>query len=144
MLYPVAGTRVFIGGPVNETDRPWIEIGEVEAIGTVGVQWQTQETVIYDCEEIRTVEIDKTARSASSFQIVMGADGADPGQIMLWEAAASVWGYWFRFVLPSGDIRIFGASVTALGEVFDSANTVIKLQADLLPAATSYQRSEAL
>lgn len=107
-----------------------------------GYQWQTQETTIYDCDEMGTIEVDKTARAAASFQIVMAVDGSDPGQIRLWGAAASAEHYHFRLVLPSGASRSFAALVTALSEVFDSANTVIKLQADLMPSVASYQRSE--
>lgn len=144
MLFPVSGTKIFIGTAETAAEGDWLEIGETEAIGTLGVQWQTQEITIYDEDEIGTVEIDKTARSAAAMQIVMAADSSDPGQIRLWEAVASIWGYRFRLLLPSGEARSFSAIVTSLVEVFDSANSAIRLQADLQPDVASYHRSEAI
>lgn len=67
-------------------------------------------------------------------QIIMGNLPADPGQLLMWTAFRSPESYPFRLVLPDGvTSRAWFALVFRIAEVFDSANSVIRLQADLKP-----------
>ncbi|QRZ15397.1 hypothetical protein JWJ88_13660 [Paracoccus methylovorus] len=146
MLYPTAGARLYIadapargaGGVLPVAG--WVEIGETEALGLLGVQWGVASTDLateeYDGPDGYLVEYSvKTALRQSPMQIVLGNDPSDPGQVLLWTAARSTNHYPFRLVLPDGvSSRAWFGLVTALVEVFDSANSVMKLQADVLPA----------
>ena len=149
MLYPVAGSRLFIADA--PADQPgafpasgWVEIGETEALGLLGVEFDVETVDLLDCGPEGGSEYAlKGVRRRPEMQIVLGNDPLDPGQALLWAASRSRDSYPFRLVFPDGvTTRQWFALVIRLGEVFDSANAVMKLQVDLKPTS-DIQRSEA-
>lgn len=133
MLYPTAGSRIYIAdspaAPGSVPGGAWVEIGEPEAIGSVGGQWSLHDQT--DVEDELTQNM-KGILSPGVVQLVFGLDPADPGQVLLRTAFRDTEDYPFRIVLPGGTIsRQWRALVVGLSEVFDSANAIIKLQADL-------------
>ncbi|MCE6960577.1 phage tail protein [Cereibacter sphaeroides] len=130
MLLPTAGGRLFVSGlPVLS----WTEIAHVEALGAVGIEWDTEHAAYFaDNEERQELTVFKTQRRPTVMQIVMGIEAADPGQLILWQAARSFEEYAFRLTFPGATVvRNWRGLVTACREVFDTANSVIRLQADL-------------
>lgn len=146
MLYPTSGSRMFIADA--PTDRAgaipasgWVEIGEVEALGLLGIAWQTEDAEVDEDNDPSTPLVSwtaKRARQAMPMQVVMANDPSDPGQVILAEAAQSMDHYPFRLDFPDGGpSRRWLAQVTSLADVFDSANGVIRLQADLVPSTSA-------
>ena len=143
MLYPTAGSRLFIadypadqGGTIPAAG--WVEIGETEAIGILGSEWDVETAdVVRDCGSGDVVEIAaKGVERRTEMPIIMGNDPTDTGQLLLWAAARSRSSYPFRLVFPDGVTqRSWFALVIRIGEVFDTANVVMKLQADLKPTS---------
>lgn len=140
MLYPTAGCKLYIGaspgrwpGGDAASSAGWVEIGETEAIGTLGVEWEMAEaSFVLDSHAV--IGTAKSPRRAMPMQIVMGNDPEDAGQQILWRAAHGVDAYPFLLVLPNhAGSRRWIAEVTAISEVFDTANSVTRLQADLMP-----------
>ncbi|RMC35365.1 hypothetical protein [Paracoccus alkanivorans] len=150
MLYPTAGSRLYIADA--PTDRngaisgAWVEIGETEALGGLGVEWAADEAEVSDgcgLNDSFYVETAKRSRRATPMQIILGNVPTDPGQIILWKAAKSELFHPFRLVFPDGGVsRRWLALVVSLVEVFDTANAVMKLQATLIPTHNII-RSEA-
>jgi hypothetical protein len=133
MLYPTAGSRIYIAdspaAPGSVPGGAWVEIGEAEAIGSVGGQWTLQDVTHVESELAESM---KGIQTPGVVQLVFGLDPADPGQVLLRDAFRSIDDYAFRVVLPGETIsRQWRALVVSLSEVFDSANAIIKLQADL-------------
>lgn len=140
MLYPTNGARFYVADmptqwPGALPGLVWIEIGEVEALGSLGSEWGMAEAEVAGCgaADSAVVMQAKQARRSLPMQILMGHDPGDEGQQVLRQAVLSEDHYPFRLVLPSGEGRIWFALVVALSDVFDSANSVVKLQADLIP-----------
>lgn len=143
MLLPVAGSRIFIAdqprmppsfGPIPTGG--WAEIGEAEALGFLGGEWETMDwhymgqgpnaPPVY--ESVKGLPRPKT------MQLMFGADPTDPGQLIVWRAYRRPEAYPFRLVFSDGaTIREWFAFVTSCGEVFDEANGVIRLQAEFKP-----------
>lgn len=148
MLYPTAGSRLFIADAPTERNGAisgaWIEIGETEALGGLGIDWETASAeVMEDCDGMPVVQTAKQSRRASPMQIILGNDPTDPGQVILWQAVKSELFYPFRLEFPdNGPNREWLALVVSLGEAFDTANAVMKLQANLIPTHNII-RSEA-
>lgn len=138
MLYPTAGSRLFIADPL--TAEP-VEIGEVEAIGLLGSQWDVKTAdVLEGCDaDDHAIEVAvKSVERRPEMQVIMGNDPADPGQLLLWQAVRSLDSFAFRLALPDGVTkREWQALVIGLGEVFDTANSVMKLQVDLKPTSAT-------
>jgi hypothetical protein len=133
MLFPTAGSRIYIAdspaAPGSVPGGAWVEIGEAEAIGSVGGQWELHDET--DCEDTITRPF-KGIQTPGVVQLVFGLDPADPGQVLLRDAFRSIDDFAFRIVLRGETIsRQWRALVVSLSEVFDSANAIIKLQADL-------------
>lgn len=140
MLYPTAGCRLFIAdlpdtAPGSVPPEEWIEIGETEALGMLGVDWELNRVDIYDdCDQPGTEVVEKAYVRRLPIQAILGNDPTDPGQAVLWTAVRSASPFPFRLVFPDGvTARRWGALVTGFIEVFDIANSVMKLQADLQP-----------
>lgn len=144
MLYPTAGSRLYIADvPVFETGpfptTGWVEIGETEAIGMLGVEWDVETAdVMTGTADGEPAEISiKGILRRPEMPLVLANDPADPGQLLLWTAARSRDSYPFRLVFPDGvQQRSWFALVVRMGEVFDTANSVMKLQADLKPTSS--------
>lgn len=149
MLHPVAGSRIFIAdspaAPGGTPAPAWVEIGETEALGLLGGEWGLIDVTCFGSvgkDGVPGREFLKGAFGHSPMQIVFGNDPTDAGQIRLWKAFKSDDAFLFRLVFPGGTIaREWRGFVTAMSEVFDTANSVIKLQADILPQSEIW-RSE--
>lgn len=152
MLYPTSGSRLFIANaPTGRAGvipaSGWIEIGEVEALGLLGIAWTTEDIEIAEEPGLVLSLVNwtvKRARAAMPMQVIMGNDPSDPGQIILAQAARSMDHYPFRLDFPdAGPSRSWLAQVVSLADAFDAANGVVRLQADLAPSAsTGIIRSE--
>lgn len=141
MLYPTNGARLYIADlpakwPGSLPVGGWAEVGETEALGSLGISWEMSEADIASVNGApgsNVIMQVKQSRRALPMQILMGHDPEDEGQQIMRRAALSEDHYPFRLELPSGDTRSWFAMVVALSDVFDSANSVVKLQADLIP-----------
>lgn len=139
MLYPTNGAKLYIAdlpaySPGSLPTAGWVEVGELEALGTLGIEWDMAEIDLASMEGGSNFIMQvKHARRSLPMQILMGHDPQDPGQQILRRAALAERDYPFRLVLPSGDTRGWFALVIALSDIFDTANSVVKLQADLMP-----------
>lgn len=144
MIYATNGTRIFIGGAVNDpgadvtgttfTSQTWTEIKEVESLGTFGDA--ASEITFESINQNRTKRL-KGTRNAGSMDLVCGLDYADPGQLALIAAEKTIHDYAFKVVFndaPAGGTpseRLFLAKVASAAEAADSANNVLKLNASL-------------
>lgn len=150
MLYATAGSRLYIAdAPAFQAGAyptvGWIEIGDTEALGMLGVQWSMAEDAVVDHDFIRGKFIHaKGAMRRAAMQLILGQNPADPGQAVLWSALHSHEdSYPFRLVLPDGvTVRQWFALVIGVTEVFDTSNSVIKLQADLQPTSHIHRSEE--
>lgn len=105
-------------------------------MGMLGVEWEVHRVELYDCDGSGWEETEKAYQRRSPMQVILGNDPTDPGQVVLWSAVRSVSRFPFRLVFPDGVTgRRWAALVTALSEVFDTANAVMRLQADLQPTS---------
>ena len=112
--------------------KTWVEVGETEGLGSVG---DTSTEITFDgIADQRTRRL-KGTRNAGSMDVVCGIDYADPGQTALLEAEKAPHDYAFRLVLndaPAGGTpseRLFIAKVGSVAEAYDTANSVMKLNA---------------
>lgn len=149
MLYSTAGSRLYIAEVSPVTPSPeWVEIGEVEAIGMLGVEWEVDSVDVMagigptgGPGELAI----KGAQRRPEMPLVMGNDPTDPGQLLLWRAARSHDSFRFQLVFPDGaTTREWFALVVRMGEVFDTANSVMKLQVDLKPTSDISRNGENL
>ncbi|TJZ93849.1 hypothetical protein FA743_00815 [Paracoccus gahaiensis] len=145
-IFTTAGTRLYIGGPLaaKSTDfveadfvgqsALWVEIDETEGLGSAG---DTSSEVTFDGINSGRTRRLKGTRSAGTMDIVCGLDATDPGQIALIAAERTKGDYAFRVVLadalPGGtpSERMFVAQVGSAAEQYDTANSVMKLNASL-------------
>lgn len=145
MLYSTNGAKLYIAdAPVQEggafPGSGWLEVGETEALGAVGAEWEQIETADLAQD---TMGVLKGVMRRQPIEIVMGNDPTDPGQFLLWAASRSRLSYPFRLVFSSGGYtRRWFALVMSVSEVFDSANSIVKLQVALQPTS-EILRSEA-
>ncbi|REF67394.1 hypothetical protein [Paracoccus versutus] len=146
MLYPTAGSRLYIAdasGAVKLPESGWVEIGETEAIGMLGVEWETVDATNLTSPD-GAEELIKGIIRRPPMQIVLGNDPGDAGQLLLWQASRSRDPFPFRLVLPCGGRwRGWFGLVTGLFEVFDTANSIMKLQADVLPTSKTFRSEDA-
>lgn len=140
MFSLVAGSALYIGEPQSmlPLDRAlsvplaqdWTAIAGGESFGVLGVAWETYAFApdSPDPEVTRTI---KTNMAPQAMQLIFGQLPEDPGQVQLWDAARSQFDYGFRLDFGEGQQRYWLGLVTGLGEVFDVADSVIKLQATI-------------
>lgn len=142
MLYPTAGARLFIADEMNPgitgaPSGPWVEILETEALGFLGSEWSMAEwdnSYIGMGDQGGEIVQEKQAIRRLPMQVVLGNDPSDPGQQLLWRAHHSTAKFHFRLLFADGVTeRTWRGLVTAMTEVFDAANSVMRLQAAILP-----------
>lgn len=148
MLYPTAGSRIYIADapaeiPGSVPTSGWVEIGEAEALGILGVEWD-----IVDATNLESPggaeELMKGLVRRPPMQIIFGQDPGDAGQAILWQASRAREHYPFRLVFPGGGRwRVWFGLVVGLSEVFDTANSIMKLQADILPSSQTIRSEDA-
>lgn len=138
-LYPVAGCKIFIGGPkvpqtadfveADFTAETWVEIGGWTQMGAIGDSAQVITSDVIN--EGRTKKL-KGTRNAGSMQNVFNADPADAGQVDVTEAEATANNYAFKIELndepaagpaPEPSKRYFIALVMSAQEQGGGANT---------------------
>lgn len=145
MLFATAGCRFYISDrPVEPSgwavaDRAFVEIGETEALGLLGVSWELEDAGHVEAVQKDGLPIEVPVKAKMIFQpmpVIFGIDPLDPGQAVLWQAVRAADPYDFQLILPDGVTgRTWSALVIGLSEVFDAANSVVKLQADLKPTS---------
>ncbi|PZU23793.1 MAG: hypothetical protein DI589_05860 [Shinella sp.] len=135
-----AGAKLYIGGPKSQqsddfvlsdfTGQTWVEIKELEALGSVG---DTSEAVNFTAISDARTRVLKGPRSAGVMEVVCGIDPADPGQLAAIAAEKTIHDYAFKIVLndaPAGGTaseRYFIGKVMSQSEQYDQANSVMKL-----------------
>lgn len=143
-IYATNGAKLYIGGPLaaKSTDfiltdfnsQTWVEIGETEGLGSVG---DSSAEIAFEGISSKRDRRLKGTRNAGTMEIVCGLDYGDAGQVALVAAEKAKGDYAFKLVLndaPAGgdsSERYFVAAVGSAVEAFDSANSVMKLQASL-------------
>lgn len=144
MLFPVAGSRFFIAnqpvespsGPVTVAAGAWVEIGETEAFGNLGGRYELVDTHFMNGTPDEGYAAMKGVHTPDTMQLVLGLDPTDPGQLLLFQAYRSSNAFPFRLLFPDGVTnRQWFALVMSFGEVFDAANNVMRMQADLHPVS---------
>lgn len=143
-IYATNGAKLYIGAALaskatdfDVTDfgaQSWTEIGEVEALGTVG---DTSAEIAFDSISANRTRRLKGTRNAGAMEVVCGIDYQDPGQIELIAAEKTIHDYAFRIVMNdapangSPSERLFIAKVGSAAEALETANNVMKLNATL-------------
>lgn len=117
----------------NGFGTAWVEIKHLEALGSLGIEWNTVE--IAEMEHQATTIL-KGNRKATTLQVVLGLDASDPGQAALREAAVSEWTDDIAFRLafdssPDAPSRTWFATVFRYDEVFDESGSVMKVLAEM-------------
>lgn len=137
MLFTTAGTRLFIADPRVQSAGEWVEIAETEAFGLLGSEWEMSEAdlaCINDGDKGGEIYQAKRSIRRLPMQVVLGNDPSDPGVLLLWNAHHSVSDFRFKLLFPDGaTARYWLGVVTAMREVFDTANSLMRVQADILP-----------
>lgn len=143
-LYATAGSKLYIGGVLamkaadfiesDFTSQTWVEITGLDALGKVGDTSQSiTQTLIGEARD----KVLKGTRSAGTMDVVVAIDTEDDGQTALIAAEKTPHDYAFKLVLndaPSGGTpseRKFIAKVLSVAEQYDTANTVVKMNASL-------------
>lgn len=106
----------------------WTEVQGAESLGFVGGSWAVEEQSDLE-EDIGLFE--KQGLQPSPVQLILALQSDDDGQIQLLQAFRSFSAYGFRLVFTDGQERKFNALVTAIGEIMDAANSVLKVQVAL-------------
>lgn len=143
-IYATNGAKLYIGTALatrsadfvvaDFASQTWVEIGEVEALGTVG---DTSAEITFDSISTNRTRRLKGTRNAGSMEVVCGIDYEDPGQIALIAAEKTIHDYAFRIVMndaPAGGTpseRLFVAKIGSAAEALETANNVMKLNASL-------------
>lgn len=144
MIFATAGSKLYIGGTkgipsgdLTESDfsgESWVEVKELESLGSVGDQ--SEEIEFNAIGENRTRRL-KGTRASAPMEVVCGIDYQDAGQLALIAAEKTIHNYAFRIVFndaPAGGTpseRMFVAAVGSASEALDTANNVMKLNASL-------------
>lgn len=143
-IYATNGSRLYIGAALEAkstdfvaadfTPQTWVEIGEIEALGTLG---DAATEITFDAISSQRTRRLKGTRNAGSMEVVAGLDYDDSGQLAVVAAEKTPHDYAFRLVLndaPPGGTpseRLFIAKVASAAEALDSANSVMKLNMTL-------------
>lgn len=155
-LFTTAGSRFYIGDmrpdwgarPVTVADfagEHWTQISSVENMGQLSSDWSLTDVSApnpYNPDGPIIQTLIKTGRNAARMQLVMAWKKDDAGQAMLADAESSVEHFAFRIVFndaPEGGAaseRQFIASVVALSQGMDVANSILTLSAELLVQST--------
>ncbi|MBB4000967.1 hypothetical protein [Aurantimonas endophytica] len=136
-LYPVAGSRLFIGGVLSDksTDfiaadftaaEPWVEIDGWSTMGSSGDTSALITTALIN--RGRDVK-QKGTKNAGQMQNTFAIIETDPGQIALIAASEANDNYAFRIELSSGGERLFIGLVMSAQESGGDANTIANLAA---------------
>lgn len=142
-LYATAGTKLFIGTVLPQKNVDFVladfasidfeEITSIESLGSLG---DTSQSVTFAAIGEAREKVLKGTRSASAMEVVCGVDVTDLGQIACIAAERSPEDFAFKIELndkpatggsPKPSIRYFIAKVMSQQEVYDTANSVRKI-----------------
>lgn len=145
-LYPVAGSKLYIGGVLSDkatdfvasdfTSQTWTQIDGWEQWGAIGDTAQVITTsLINRGRDIKQ----KGTRNAGSMQNVFAIVPTDPGQIALIAAEKTSSNYAFKVEFPDKPAgvgatptqRLFIGLVTSAQEAGGEANTIMKLNSTI-------------
>ncbi|WP_297775619.1 hypothetical protein [uncultured Roseovarius sp.] len=143
-IFATGGAKLYIGGVLSDKSsdfvlmdfagETWTEITSLESLGTLGDQ--ANEVTFDSLGENRTKRL-KGTRNAAPMEVVAGTDYADAGQQALIAAEKTAHDYAFKVEFndaPEGGTpseRYFIAKVGSASEAYDTANSVMKLNASL-------------
>lgn len=142
MIFASNGAKIYIC-ETAQTSEPdlagyraltWVEIKEVESLGTFGdTAAEIEFTALTDSRKRRL----KGARDAGTLDMTMGADYSDAGQVALVAAEKTIHDYAFKVVFndaPQGGTpseRYFIAAVASASESVETANSTLMLNCSL-------------
>lgn len=143
-VYATAGAKIYIGGvkaskstdfvASDFTAEVWVEIKEVEGLGSLG---DTSSAIEFNSLGDGRKRKIKGVRDAGNMELIAGIDHADAGQTALIAAEKAIHDYAFRIVLndaPAGGTpseRLFIAKVMSASEQFDQSDNIMKLNVSL-------------
>lgn len=143
-IFATAGAKLFIGGAFTDpgediavadfTAETWVEIKDVESLGTLGDT--ATEVTIETIGQSRTRRL-KGTRTAPPMEVVCAINYSDPGQIAVIAAEKTEDDYAFKVEFndaPSGGTpseRYFFGKVASASEAYDTANSIMKLNATI-------------
>jgi len=130
-LYPVAGSKIYIGGaPMDDTDDDMVEADfssvtwtEVKGWTQMGRVGDSGALITSDQINVGRTKKAKGTRNAGSMENTFDIVPADPGQLALIAATAVVDNYPFRVDLSSGEKRYFVGIVMSSQDQGGGANT---------------------
>lgn len=143
MIYASNGTKIYIHETAQTSEptlaeyqalTPWVEIKQVETLGTFG---DTSEEITFTALDDARKRRVKGARDAGTLDMTMGADYSDDGQLALIAAEKEIHNYAFKVVFndaPQGGTpgeRYFLANVGSASESVESANSTVMLNCSL-------------
>lgn len=143
-IYATAGAKLYIGDVISDKSsdfteadfaaETWTNISHLESLGTLGDQ---AEEITFDAlGEGRRKRL-KGVRNAPTMEVVAGIDYADAGQQALIAAEKTDHDYAFKIEFDDAPVggtpseRYFIAKVGSSSEAYDTANSVMKLNASL-------------
>ncbi len=153
-IFATSGSRLFIGGVKTPLDsnaggqwsesdfasETWQEISSLESLGSLLQNAVPSEYTMPAIDGSAQVFRMKEAIDRGIMEILCGLDYADAGQVALHSALGSLSNFAFKLEFgdtpPSGSDpapskRIFIGLVVSVGEVFDQANSLMKLSASV-------------
>lgn len=137
-LYPVAGSKIFIGGVLSDkptdfvaadfTSQTWAEIDGWSQMGAAG---DTANLISTDLINRGRTTKQKGTFNAGQMQNVFAIVDDDAGQLALLAAAQTRNNYAFKIELENGAQRLFIALVMTAEEAGGEANTIMNLNSTL-------------
>lgn len=137
-LHPVAGSRFYIGGVVQDKNADFVE-SDFDAITFVEVDgWQLMGDLGEEPTIINTSLINrgrdlaqKGTRQVVNMENRFAIFPDDPGQLALYAAEGTDDNYACKIVFPDGRVRLFIGLVASAREIGGEANTITMLQANI-------------
>jgi hypothetical protein len=143
-IFATAGAKLHIGDVLADQaadfvladfdGQTWTEVKNLESLGTLG---DTASEVTFDAIGQNRTKRLKGTRNAAPMEVVTGIDYGDAGQQALIAAERTPHDYAFKVTFndaPAGGTpseRYFIAKVGSASEAYDTANSVMKMNASL-------------
>lgn len=137
-IMATAKSKLFIGGAVPQKNadftsadfasQTWAQIQPLEGLGTLG---DSAEAISFAAIGEGRMKKLKGVRDAGTMELVIGLDYEDEGQLALLAAEKTEDDFAFKLETRDGAERYFIAMVLSVAEAYDTANSVVKLNASL-------------